>query len=195
MVDSFISSQLATTIDVKSKMLADLSFMELLETVCRVCAKSYQDGNKLLIAGNGGSAADSQHIAGELISRFYYDRPALPAIALNTDTSTLTAIGNDYGYENVFSRQIEANAVKGDVFLAISTSGNSLNLLKAAQACRDRGVTIVGLTGKSGGKLAEVSDYCLKVPSQETPRVQEAHIVIGHIICSYIEKVIFPQQK
>ncbi|QUX98235.1 phosphoheptose isomerase [Marinomonas sp. CT5] len=165
--------------------------MGTVEEACQVCLKAYQNGGKLLIAGNGGSAADAQHIAGELISRFYFDRPALPGIALTTDTSIITAIGNDYGYENLFSRQIEGNGKAGDVFLGISTSGNSPNILKGIEAAKDMGITTIGLTGQTGGKMADQCDLCIKIPSTSTPRVQESHIIIGHIICAYIEQVIF----
>jgi D-sedoheptulose 7-phosphate isomerase len=151
----------------------------------------YRNGNKTLIAGNGGSAADAQHIAGEFVSRFYFDRPGIPSIALTTDTSILTAIGNDYGYEKLFSRQIEANGVKGDMFIGISTSGNSKNIIEALNACKEKGIITVGLTGETGGKMATLCDYCIKVPSNETPRIQESHILIGHIICAVVEEALF----
>lgn len=153
--------------------------------------KSYKNGNKTLIAGNGGSAADAQHLTGELVSRFYFDRPGLPAIALTTDTSILTAIGNDYGYERIFARQIEANSNKGDVFIGISTSGNSKNILEALKVCKEKEVLTVGMTGETGGIMAALCDYCIKVRSSETPRIQEAHIMVGHIICSLIEESLF----
>ncbi len=162
-----------------------------LKTVCELCVQTYRNGNKILVAGNGGSAADAQHFAGELVSRFYFDRPPLSAIALTTDTSILTAISNDYGYRDVFSRQIQANGRKGDVFVAISTSGNSENILHSIAVCKDLGILVVGLTGQSGGKMKEISDYCLCVPSESTPRIQECHLVIEHSICAYIEAALF----
>lgn len=132
-----------------------------------------------MLAGNGGSAADAQHLAGEFVSRFYFDRPGVASIALTTDTSIPTAVGNDYGYEKVFARQIRAQAVKGDVFIGISTSGNSLNILEALKICKEKSVLSVGLTGESGGKMAELCDYCIKVPSNQMPRIQESHILKG----------------
>jgi D-sedoheptulose 7-phosphate isomerase len=145
----------------------------------------------LLIAGNGGSAADAQHIAAEFVSRFNFDRPGLPALALTTDTSILTAVGNDYGYEQLFRRQIEANGIGGDVFLGISTSGNSPNILQALEAARLKGMTTFGLTGDTGGKMRELCDFCLCVPSSDTPRIQEAHILIGHTLCAMVELALF----
>lgn len=158
-----------------------------------LCVASLRSGGKIMFAGNGGSAADAQHWAGELVSRFYYDRPGLPAIALTTDTSALTAIGNDYGYDYTFARQLEALGREGDVFFAISTSGNSPNILRACHAARDRGVRTIGLTGEAGGKLAELSDICFRIPSKETPRIQEGHEFIGHIVCALIEQEMFPK--
>ncbi|WP_249344410.1 D-sedoheptulose 7-phosphate isomerase [Marinomonas sp. CT5] len=190
-MNNFIASQIEDSVRVKQGILESQEIMGTVEEACQVCLKAYQNGGKLLIAGNGGSAADAQHIAGELISRFYFDRPALPGIALTTDTSIITAIGNDYGYENLFSRQIEGNGKAGDVFLGISTSGNSPNILKGIEAAKDMGITTIGLTGQTGGKMADQCDLCIKIPSTSTPRVQESHIIIGHIICAYIEQVIF----
>ena len=157
------------------------------------CVTALRDGRKLMFAGNGGSAADAQHWAGELVSRFYYDRPGLPAIALTTDTSILTAIGNDYGYDYTFARQIEALGQAGDVFIAISTSGNSPNIIRAVEAAKARGVKVIGFTGLGGGKLAPLSDLCFRVPSDETPRIQEGHEFIGHLLCGLIEQEMFPK--
>ncbi|HMY11684.1 MAG TPA: D-sedoheptulose 7-phosphate isomerase, partial [Turneriella sp.] len=155
---------------------------------------AYRAGKKTLIAGNGGSAADAQHIAAEFVSRFYFDRPALASIALTTDTSALTAIGNDYGYELLFSRQIEANGSSGDIYIAISTSGNSKNVLKSLESAKKLGIKTVGLTGRSGGKMKDMVDYCICVPSDETPRIQETHILIGHILCAAVEKELFEKE-
>ena len=155
------------------------------------CIDAYNLGRKVLIAGNGGSAADAQHFAGELVSRFYFDRPALAAIALTTDSSILTAIGNDYGYLDVFSRQVEALGCAGDVFIAISTSGNSANILKAVQSAKAKGLVVVGLTGRGGEKLKELCDICICAPSDSTPRIQECHLVIEHTICACIEETLF----
>ncbi len=159
----------------------------------QLCLQSLRDDGKIMFAGNGGSAADAQHWAGELVSRFYYDRPGLPAIALTTDTSILTAIGNDYGYDYTFARQIEALGRKGDVFVAISTSGNSPNIVRAVEAAKLRGVRVIGFTGKKGGKLAELCDVCFRIPSDETPRIQEGHEFVGHLLCALIEADMFPK--
>lgn len=182
---------LAQSIAVKQAFLDDPERMALLATVAERCVQIYRSGNKILIAGNGGSAADAQHFAGELVSRFYFDRPPLSAIALTTDTSILTAIGNDYGYEDVFARQIQANGRRGDLFIAISTSGNSPNILTAIDVARGMGIGVVGLSGGSGGKMREACDQCLCVPSQSTPRIQECHLVIEHMICAWVEDAMF----
>jgi D-sedoheptulose 7-phosphate isomerase len=150
-------------------------------------------GGKVMFAGNGGSAADAQHWAGELVSRFYYDRPGLAAVALTTDSSILTAIGNDYGYDYTFARQVEALGHAGDVLVAISTSGNSPNIIRAAEAARQRGIGVIGFTGKGGGKLAPMSDPCFRVPSDETPRIQEGHEFIGHLLCALVESEMHPR--
>lgn len=189
----FILNQMLLSISVKQEVLQDKNLIDLIEEVSKIAIKVYKRGNKILLAGNGGSAADAQHIAGELVSRFYFDRPGLPALALTTDTSILTAIGNDYGYEKVFSRQIEANGNEGDMFIGISTSGNSTNIIEALKVCKEKKIITVGLTGETGGKMEDLCDYCIKVPSRETPRIQESHILIGHIICSIIEESIFGQ--
>jgi len=191
MINEYISNQVKKSIDVKQQLLDSSELMNLIEEVALKCVEVYKNGNKTLIAGNGGSAADAQHIAGEFVSKFYFDRPGLASIALTTDTSILTAIGNDYGYEKLFSRQVQANGAKGDMFIGISTSGNSANVVEALKECKEKGIVTVGLTGESGGKMAELCDYCIKVPSNETPRVQESHILIGHIICAVVEEAVF----
>ena len=190
-MDNFLISQIQESLNLKQTILQDKGFLDALEQACSLSLEVYRSGGKLLIGGNGGSAADAQHIAGELVSRFYFDRPALPAIALTTDTSILTAIGNDYGYENLFSRQIEGNGKKGDVFLAISTSGNSPNILKGIEIAKKMDILVIGLTGIAGGQMADLCDVCLKMPSSSTPRIQECHILMGHLICSYIEQELF----
>ena len=187
----FIKNQIKTSYEIKQKIYGDEELMDLIVEVGNKLIEIYKNGNKLLIAGNGGSAADAQHIAGELVSKFYFDRPALSAIALTTDTSIITAIGNDYGYEKLFSRQIEANGVKGDAFLGISTSGNSKNIIEGLKVAKEKGLLTIGLTGENGGKMKELCDYCICVPSNETPRIQEAHILVGHILCSIIEEATF----
>ena len=191
MINEYIENQVKKSIDVKQQFLNNTELMNLIKEVSFKIIEAYKNGNKTLIAGNGGSAADAQHIAGEFVSKFYFDRPGLASLALTTDTSIITAIGNDYGYEKLFSRQVQANGVKGDIFIGISTSGNSANIIEALKECKEKGIITVGLTGERGGKMAEMCDYCIKVPSNETPRVQEAHILIGHIICAVVEEAIF----
>lgn len=186
-----VLSALSESIRVQKLLLADTAFEEILRLVCLACVATYQRGNKILAAGNGGSAADAQHFAGELVSRFHFDRPPLSAIALTTDTSILTAIGNDYGYSDVFSRQVQGNGRVGDLFLAISTSGNSESILKAIKVAKKMGIIVVGLTGQTGGAMKELCDFCMCIPSTCTPRIQECHLIIEHTICAYIEQTLF----
>lgn len=155
--------------------------------------KTYQAGNKLLLFGNGGSAADAQHIAAELVGRFLKERKPLPALALTVNTSILTAVGNDYGYDQIFVRQLEALGGPGDVAFALSTSGNSPNIIAAVQAAKRQGLVTIGLTGRSGGRLKAEADYCLCVPADNSPRIQEMHILVGHILCELIEEALFPR--
>jgi len=167
------------------------SQIDLVTLVAAELVRALKSGKKLLVFGNGGSAADAQHIAGELVNRFKFDRPALPALSLVTDTSVLTAIGNDVDYSQIFSRQIEAFGQEGDVALAISTSGNSPNVLRGVETARGLGLKTVAFTGRGGGKLASLVDYALIVPSQETPRIQEVHLTLAHVICEIIEDELF----
>ncbi|MGH8539452.1 MAG: D-sedoheptulose-7-phosphate isomerase [Stenotrophobium sp.] len=189
-----IAKMISDSIAAKQKVLADTALLDTLLKVTNVCVAAFRCGNKVLIAGNGGSAADAQHMAAEFVARFEFDRPGLPSIALTTDTSALTAIGNDYGYEHLFSRQVEALGVKGDVFIGITTSGNSKNVLKAMEACEKIGLVRVALCG-AGGKVHGMSDHVLAVPSTHTPRIQESHGLIMHIICALVEEEMFPQYK
>ena len=152
---------------------------------------SYRNGGKLILFGNGGSAADAQHLAGEMVGRFMKERAALPAIALNTNTSILTALGNDYDFDVIFARQLEACTKKGDVVIGISTSGNSKNVLKGIEKARSLNAKTIGLTGRGGGQLAKIVHLALIVPSDDTPRIQEAHITIGHILCDIVERTLF----
>ncbi|PJP89102.1 D-sedoheptulose 7-phosphate isomerase [Campylobacter jejuni] len=190
-LNSYIKGHFADSILVKEQILKDENLITLIKNASLEVIKAYKNGNKTLLAGNGGSAADVQHIAGEFVSRFYFDRPGIASIALTTDTSILTAIGNDYGYENLFARQVQAQGVKGDVFIGISTSGNSKNILKALEFCKQKEIISIGLSGASGGAMNELCDYCIKVPSTCTPIIQEAHILIGHIICAIVEEELF----
>jgi D-sedoheptulose 7-phosphate isomerase len=188
-----IAGQFRETADNLRAMSEDWALRATLAAVATACIEALRRGNKILFAGNGGSAADSQHLAAELVSRFAYDRPGLPAFALTTDTSALTAIGNDYGYEHLFARQLEAVGNQGDVFFGISTSGRSPNILQALRAARAKGLLVVGLTGQGGGQMPELCDYCLRTPSDSTPRIQEGHITIGHTLCWLIEQQMFPR--
>ena len=192
---SYVENEFQASVAVKQRILVDSEFMQQVTDMGHLLIDRYEAGNKLLIAGNGGSAADAQHIAAEFVSRFNFDRPGLPALALTTDTSILTAVGNDYGYDQLFRRQIEANGVAGDVFLGISTSGNSPNILQALEGARLKGITTIGLTGQQGGSMRELCDHCLCVPSGDTPRIQEAHILIGHTICGMVELALFKDPR
>ena len=195
MKDDVIFSEIQDSIGVKQKILEDEALLHSIRVVADECVAAYSRGNRVLLAGNGGSAADAQHIAAELVSRYAFDRPGLAAIALTTDTSILTAIGNDYGYEQVFRRQLEANGRPGDIFIGISTSGNSPNILAALQSARELGIVTVGLTGLGGTKMHSCCDYCIQVPSTSTPRIQESHILLGHIICGMVEGALFHGQE
>jgi len=188
---SYIAAQIQETQHVMSGMLADDALLARVEAAAEACITTLSNGGKVLLAGNGGSAADAQHIAGEFVSRFAFDRPGLPAIALTTDTSILTAIGNDYGYENLFARQVQVHAQKGDVFIAYSTSGKSPNVIAALQEANNRGVVCIGMTGNRGGPMKELCAYYLDVPSGDTPRIQEGHAVLGHILCGLVERELF----
>jgi len=191
LMKDYISTQITEAGRVMSAMLADTSLLSSVETAVAACIDSLKNGGKLLFAGNGGSAADAQHMAGEFVSRFAFDRPGLPAIALTTDTSILTAIGNDYGYEKLFARQVQAHGSDGDVFVGYSTSGNSPNILLAFEEARSRGLICIGLTGNRGGPMRELCHHLLEVPSADTPKIQEGHMVLGHIICGLVENAIF----
>jgi D-sedoheptulose 7-phosphate isomerase len=190
-IDSSLLAQIKESRDVKQRILDNSACLQSLQSACDLAFSCYKGGGKLLIAGNGGSAADAQHIAGELVGRFFFDRPSLPAIALTTDSSIITAIGNDYGYEYLFSRQIEGNGQQGDVFLAITTSGNSPNILEGIAAAKKKNMQVIGLTGEKGGEMADLCDVCIKIPSTVTPRIQEGHILVGHLLCDFIEKSMF----
>jgi len=179
------------SIEVKESFLS--TNLGLLETVVLHIVQSLEGGGKVLLFGNGGSAADAQHLAAEFVNRFLYDRPALPAIALTTDTSVLTSISNDDAYSRVFSRQIEALGKEGDVAIGISTSGNSPNVVLGLQQAREMGLYTVAFSGADGGKIKAAADVCLTVPVRETPRIQEVHITIGHAICELVEEALFPK--
>lgn len=190
----YIESQIAEARQIMTAMLGSASLLEKLEAAAQTCITCFRQGGKILLAGNGGSAADAQHIAGEFVSRFAFDRSGLPAIALTTDTSILTAIGNDYGYEKLFARQVQAHGRRGDVFIGYSTSGRSPNILRAFDEARAMGLICIGLTGNRGGPMGELCDYLLEVPSSNTPKIQEGHLVLGHILCGLVENALFEAQ-
>ena len=190
-MQKYLKNQIAASAATKEKILADEKLLKIIEDVATACVNVYKNSKKTMIAGNGGSAADAQHIAAELVGRYGFDRPSLPSLALTTDTSNLTAIGNDYGYDKVFSRQLEGMGQEGDLFIGISTSGNSQNVINAFLSAKEKGIISVALVGRDGGKMAEMADYAIIIPSNDTPRIQESHILIGHIICDVIEKEIF----
>ena len=190
-----VAKSIHASIAVKERLLSSAEVVLAIAKVSEVVVEALRQGNKVLLFGNGGSAADAQHIAAEFVGRFAFDRPALPALALSVNTSCLTAIGNDYGFDLVFSRQIEELARKGDVAIGISTSGNSPNVLRAMSVARDLGLHTVALAGCTGGKLKDAVDHCICVPSNETPRIQECHILIGHIISELVERTLFDEQS
>jgi D-sedoheptulose 7-phosphate isomerase len=181
---------ISKSIIVKNDMLNNDELIEKISQVTELIVSAVKRGNRPIFAGNGGSAADAQHFAAEFVSRFEFDRPGLPALSLSTDTSMITAIGNDYGYEHLFSRQLQAQARPGDLFIGITTSGKSPNILRAFQSCRDLQLTSVALCGL-GGELDNKVDHLLRVPSVHTPRIQECHILIGHMICEEVEHQLF----
>ena len=183
----------AESIATKQRILEDGALMSRLEEASKLVAASLRQGGKIHFCGNGGSAADAQHLAAELSGRFYYDRPPLNAEALHCNTSYLTAVGNDYGSEWIFARLLRGTGHAGDVLVALSTSGNSKNILKAYEVCKEMGIRTISLTGETGGKMKEYSDILLNVPSTDTPRIQESHIMLGHILCEWVEADLFPK--
>lgn len=186
-----IQSSIRDSIRAKEAILASPALLETVSRVAEETVRSLRDGGKVLLCGNGGSAADAQHLAGEFVSRFRFDRPALPAVALNCNASIVTAIGNDYAYRLIFRRQVEALGRPGDILWAFSTTGSSENIRLAMEAARAMGMRTVGFLGGSGGVCLEVSDDALLVPSGDTPRVQECHIMLGHILCDCVERTLF----
>lgn len=185
-----IKSIIADSIRVKQALLADETLMTKIAEIASVMVAAYKSGHKTMWAGNGGSAADAQHMAGELVNKFTFDRPGLPALSLSTDTSIITAIGNDYGFERLFARQVEAQGCAGDVFIGISTSGKSPNLVNALAACKEKGITSVAIVGANPCPMDDY-DYVIHVPSTVTPRIQECQTLIGHILCYIVEQELF----
>lgn len=193
--NSSIHSIIQKSIEVKEALLADTDILAVIEEIVYTIVDTYRKGGKVLLCGNGGSAADAQHIAAELSGRYYLDREPLYAEALHVNTSYITAVANDYGYNFVYSRLIEAMGTEGDVLIAISTSGNSENIVEAVNAATKAGMTTIALTGEGGGKLKDTCTYAIQVPSTDTPRVQECHILIGHVICELVEKILFATEE
>jgi D-sedoheptulose 7-phosphate isomerase len=194
-MNDYIAGEFGKSRALIDAMAGDAALHRQVVDVVARCVTALRRGNKILFAGNGGSAADAQHWAAELVSRFNYDRPGLPGIALTTDTSALTAIGNDYGYERLFARQIEALGREGDLLFALSTSGNSKNILLGIDTARASGIDVIGFTGRAGGAMADRCTVCLRMPSDETPKIQEGHELLGHLICGLIERVMFPRAR
>jgi D-sedoheptulose 7-phosphate isomerase len=186
-----ISSIINESIKVKQALMGDIHLIAQIDTVVKVITNAFQNGNSVYFAGNGGSAADAQHLAAEFSGRFYKDRKALPSEALHCNTSYLTAVANDYSYEVIYARLIEGITKPGDILVGISTSGNSGNIVKAFEMAKTKQVVTIGFTGEKGGKMKEISDYLINVPSNDTPRIQESHILVGHIICELVESNIF----
>lgn len=182
------------SIGVKELILSDENLISNIEKASQIIIDCYRNGGKVLFCGNGGSAADAQHLAAELSGRFYYDRPALEAEALHVNTSYLTAVGNDYSFDLIYSRILSASGKAGDVLVGISTSGNSKNVLEAQKVAKQKGMKIISLTGESGGEMKNTADCLINVPSKLTPRIQESHIMIGHIICQMVEENLFPRK-
>ena len=185
-----VKAQIAESIRVKQALLADADLIEKISSVARIIVDAYKSGYKTMWAGNGGSAADAQHMAGELVNKFCFDRPGLAALSLSTDTSIITAVGNDYGFERLFARQIEAQGRPGDVFVGISTSGKSKNLVEALDACRAKGIKSVAIVGADECPM-DAYDYVIHVPSRSTPRIQECQTLIGHVLCYLVEQALF----
>lgn len=180
-------------IEIKQTILSNIELIETIKKVANKMAVCFKNSGKVLFCGNGGSAADAQHLAAELSGRFYYDRPSLPAEAIHVNTSYLTAVANDYSFNEIYSRYVSGVGKAGDMLIGISTSGDSENILRAITEAKKRGMTTVALTGLSGGKMKSIADFIINVPSKDTPRIQESHILIGHIICELVEKEVFPK--
>ena len=191
-MDTIIRS-IEQSINTKQAILRNAELIERIEAVADVMVQALKDGKRILWCGNGGSASDAQHLAAELSGRFYYDRPPLNSEAMHCNTSYLTAVANDYGYDLIYSRMIDGACKPGDVLVGISTSGNSTNICNAFRKAKELGVITVAMTGETGGKMKEMADYLLNVPSTDTPRIQESHIMIGHIICEIVEAKMFPR--
>ncbi|NRB51414.1 MAG: SIS domain-containing protein [Saprospiraceae bacterium] len=190
-----IEEMISQSIAAKQAVLADKALLAMVDDIANHCIKIFQEDGKVLFCGNGGSAADAQHLATELSGRFYFDRPPLFSEALNANTAFITAVGNDYGFDHIFARMARAAGRAGDVLFALSTSGNSPNVLNAIEAAREIGMKTIGMTGASGGKMIDRCDWLIRIPSSDTPRIQECHMMIGHLICELVEEGVFGDQK
>jgi D-sedoheptulose 7-phosphate isomerase len=188
---SFIQQRIEESVATKNKLLADEQLLQTIELASAAILQALKAGNKILFCGNGGSAADAQHLAAEFSGRFYLNRKALPAEALHCNTSYLTAVANDYNFDVIYSRLIQGIGIKGDVLVGLSTSGNSKNIIEAFKVAKEAGITTIAFTGESGGAMKETSDYLINIPSTNTPRIQESHIMVGHIICEWVEQQYF----
>ena len=188
-----LRSRLQASIDLKTSLLTNDAILNTVESIVKDIVSSYKNDGKVLWAGNGGSAADAQHLAAELSGRFYYDRPPLFSEALHVNTSYVTAVANDYSYDVIFSRLVKAMGRKGDVLIGLSTSGNSANVIKALEVANEIGMVTVAFTGETGGKMKDVAKYLVNIPSKDTPRIQECHMILGHTICELVEIQIFPK--
>jgi D-sedoheptulose 7-phosphate isomerase len=194
-VINYVRSEIAKSVEVFSAMLSDAQLLETVLRVGQMCARTVRAGGKVMFCGNGGSAADCQHLAAELVGKLVFDRPAMAGLALTVDTSALTAVGNDFGYEHVFSRQVDALGRRGDVLIGISTSGRSANVLRALEAARRNDIRTVAMTGRNRGPLVDLADEWIAVPHAETQKIQEGHIVLGHIFCALVEAEIHGRRQ
>ena len=195
MFEEMIIDRINKSIEVKKNILRDNNLVKKVDLISQAIIKAYKSNRKVILFGNGGSAADAQHLAGELMNKFYIDRKSLPAIALTVNTSILTAIGNDYSFDQIFSKQLEGIGDEGDIAIGISTSGNSKNVIEGLRFSKKNNLFTIGFTGKNGGNINNIVDICINVPSNDTPRIQEAHIMIGHIVCEIVEKELFKESE
>lgn len=195
MFEKMIIDRINKSIEVKKNILRDNDLLKKIDLISQAIIKAYRSNKKVILFGNGGSAADAQHLVGELMNKFYFDRKSLPAIALTVNTSILTAIGNDYSFDQIFSKQLEGIGDEGDIAIGISTSGNSKNVIEGLRFSKRNNLFTIGFTGKNGGKINTIVDICINVPSDDTPRIQEAHIMIGHIICGIVESELFKKSE
>jgi D-sedoheptulose 7-phosphate isomerase len=190
---NFIKSKIEESVKLKTSLLSNTAILNAINNIVEDIVNCYKNNGKVLWCGNGGSAADAQHLAAELSGRFYYDRPPLFSEALHVNTSYTTAVANDYSYDIIYSRLVEAMGKKGDVLIGLSTSGNSANVLKAIEKANNMGITTVAFTGQTGGKMNGLSNYLINIPSTDTPRIQECHMLLGHTICELVEMKLFPK--